>query len=41
MNMGMAVVAPMRMPVSMGVAVGMVMMMGTGCGGNHAENVIL
>lgn len=41
MNMGMAVVAPMRMPVSMGVAVGMVVIVGTGCGGNHAKNVIL
>lgn len=41
MHMGMAVVAPVRMPVAMGVTVGMVMMLGAGCGGNHVENVIL
>lgn len=41
MNMGMAVVVPMRMPVAKGVALDMVMMLGAGCGGNHADNVIL
>lgn len=39
MDMGMAVVEPMRMPVA--VAVGMVVVMGVGGAGNHAKNVIL
>lgn len=41
MNMGMAVVVPMRMPVAKGVALDMVMMLGAGRGGNHVDNVIL
>jgi hypothetical protein len=34
-------VVPMRMPVARGVALDMVMMLGAGRDGNHAENVIL
>jgi hypothetical protein len=35
------VVVPMVMPVRMGVAVGMVVLVGVGRGGNHAGDVIL
>ena len=41
MDMGMAVVVPMRMPVVMRMAMGVVVMMGVGRGGNHAKDVIL
>jgi hypothetical protein len=45
MDMGVAVVVPMRMPVVMrmaiGVVMGMVVMTGVGRGGNHAQDVIL
>ncbi|MET4798371.1 hypothetical protein ABIA96_000930 [Bradyrhizobium sp. LB11.1] len=42
MDMGVAVVVPMRMPVVMGVTVGMSMVLvGVGRGGNHAGDVIL
>ena len=43
--MGVAVVVPVRMPVVIGMAGGvtmsMVVMMGVGRGGNHANDVIL
>lgn len=42
--MGVGVVVPVRMPVVMGVTVGMAMsvvLMGVGRNGNHAEDVIL
>lgn len=39
MDMGMGVVVPVRMAMRM--AVGMVVIMGGGRGGNHAEDVIL
>ncbi|TWB06413.1 hypothetical protein FBZ96_101225 [Bradyrhizobium stylosanthis] len=35
MDMGMGVIVPMRMPVVMRMAMGMVVMMGVGRGGNH------
>ena len=41
MDMGVAVVVPVCMHVAVGVAVGMVMMMGVRRGGNHAKDVIL
>ena len=45
MDMGVAVVVPVRMPVVMGMAgrmaMGIVVMMGVGRGGNHAKDVIL
>ena len=37
----MGVVVPMRMPVVMRMAMSMVVMMGVGRGGNHAQDVIL
>lgn len=40
--MGVAVVVPVRMPVgTVRMAMNMVVMMGVGRGGNHAEDVIL
>ena len=45
MDMGVAVVVPVRMPMvvrmTMGLAMSMVVRMGVGRGGNHAEDVIL
>lgn len=43
MDMGVGVVVPVRMAVvaTMGVAMSMVVMMGVGRGGNHAQDVIL
>ncbi len=37
--MGVGVVVPMRMPVAMGVAVGMVVLMDVGRGGNHLKTL--
>lgn len=43
--MGMGVVVPVRMPMVVGMTMGMAMrmvgMMGVGRGGNHAKDVIL
>ena len=44
-DMGVGVIVSMRMPVvmrmAMGVVMSMVVMMGVGRGGNHAQDVIL
>ena len=42
-DMGVAVVVPVRMHmvVTMGMTMRMVVRMGVGCGGNHGQDVIL
>ena len=41
MDMGVGMVVPMRMPVAMRMVMNVVVVMGVGRGGNHAQDVIL